>query len=145
MEEVKMDIARADLIALLHELGLELWQAEQAADDPRLDWDVSAVQRCIQFWQSKQGSARNPTAVLWSQLSKHHTIPRGAAPSLHLITEDDSAPFFCPWCKQDWAICEGMHGWPARERDRQRAERAAWAAIPRPRPRRSRFGGKLTT
>lgn len=130
-----MQIARTEIVAILQELGLELWQAEQAADDPRLDWDVSALQRCIDAWQTS--TANNPTAVLWSQLAKHHAFPRGKTTTkLRILTEDDAGPYICPWCKQEWSVCEGMHGWAAQYRGM--APAAIFSEEQPARPRRTR-------
>jgi hypothetical protein len=102
--------AAAAVIVVLKELGLETWQAEQAAGDPLLVWTEDALVRCVQ--SVVQSTADRPAAVLWSALSKRHAIPgvKHKTP-LRLVTED--APYVCPVCKADFAVCKGMHGWAA--------------------------------
>ena len=131
-------VTTAQVIMILEELGLETWQAEIAAHDPLLPpWDMEGLKRCVEFIQ--HSTANRPPATLWTQLSKRHTLPSARRPpaapkgSLRLVTEDDTGPYYCPWCKQDWSICLGIHGWPAAARDRI-------APPPALRPRRTRKG-----
>jgi hypothetical protein len=122
-----------EIVVLLAELGLDHAQAETAATDPAITWDETAVKNCIAFLN--ESTADRPAAVLWMRLKQHHVpIPRTVKPDLRLLT--DAGPFLCPVCKEDFAVCQGMHGWAAKYRG------MAPAAIFRDgrpvRPRRSR-------
>lgn len=113
------DVTARDVRAVLEWLGLETWQAEQAAADPLLVWTKDALVGCME--SVVQSTADRPVAVLWSALSKRHAIPGIKSKGvLRLVTED--APYVCPVCKDDFAVCQGMHGWAARFRGKTPGE-----------------------
>lgn len=134
-----IDVTAEAVIFVLEQVGLSPWQAEQLANDPRLEWSVDALDRCMSFLE--KSTADRPVAVLWSYLTKRHTFPPPAySPQMRVVTED--APALCPYCKEELAVCQGLHGWAAQYRGVSPAAIFPEDARLR-RPRRTRKGPNI--
>lgn len=138
-----MIYATHEVIILLTELGLDHAQAESAATDGAIVWDETAIKNVLGFYNEKHADPRveSATAILWSRLKQHKVPePRPVKPNLQLLTEENPGPCLCPVCKEDLAVCQGMHGWAAQYRGI--APEAIYVQ-PHP-PRRTRKGRNTT-
>lgn len=122
-EPAPIRLASDVIVSALEKLGLFPDLALKAANDARLVWTFERLQECVLYVTSYKGKAPG-IAMLWDHYLKQGRFPRAPVPLRKVLTDEE----VCPVCRDDMAVCGGMHGWAAKFRGM--AAGAIWSEPP---------------